>query len=504
MNALLLPFAVLPLATANSVEPAHHAANTAEARTVELDTNSLAKLEMKPVEISLPDGTTKTVYRGMLRVPILRSKPTSKEIGVDVWRFPAAEGVPEDRLPVFQLHGGPGWGGYTPRNIDWDNDVAPWTAHGDLVVVGQRGIGQSEPNTSCAEFPMQVERDASPEEIARVIHEQCTACRKHWEAQGYDLTGFNVIEAAGDVNDVRRLLGYEQIVVLGGSFGSHWGMTVLRYHPEIVARALLHGMEGPDHTYDSPSGLLGAMERIAAQAEASPAFEGRIPEEGLIDALRFVIESIEEEPFEMELGDQLIPITAEALRDVAMGYENRVNSRRSVGGWPADIMRLYEGDFEGLARAIQSDQDSGNLPTASFFQLDCGSGITATRLAKLKSDPAIEIVGDKSLFYETACAAWDADLGDEFRGDFKTKIPTVIVHGNWDVSTPYDNALELLPCFEQLHFVPVDGGTHGALGEAMRFDSEFREAVMAFLYEGKDQDIPAGVKLPPIEWRTSW
>ena len=68
----------------------------------------------------------------------------------------------------------------------------------------------------------------------------------------------------------------------------------MRYHPEIVERAVLHGLEGPDHTYDSPAGLLKALERIAAEAEVSPALEGRLPEEGLIGALRFVIESLDE------------------------------------------------------------------------------------------------------------------------------------------------------------------------------------------------------------------
>lgn len=49
-----------------------------------------------------------------------------------------------------------------------------------------------------------------------------------------------------------------------GSFGSHWGMAVMRYHPEVGARAVLTGMEGPDHTYDSPGGVLASLERMAA------------------------------------------------------------------------------------------------------------------------------------------------------------------------------------------------------------------------------------------------
>lgn len=51
---------------------------------------------------------------------------------------------------------------------------------------------------------------------------------------------------------------------MGGSFGSHWSMAILRNHPELVARALLSAMEGPDHTYDHPGWILNAQERVAA------------------------------------------------------------------------------------------------------------------------------------------------------------------------------------------------------------------------------------------------
>ena len=465
----------------------------------------LALLESEAVGIPLPGGGAEIAFRGMLRVPIVRANPDSKQIGVDVWRFPASEGVPSDRPPIFKLHGGPGWPGLEPEDIRWGEDVAPMIECGDLVVVGQRGIGTSEPNTSCSAFAEPVDPDLPLEEQGAALRAQCAACRAHWEAKGYDLSGFNVIEAAADVNDVRRLLGYEKITLLGGSFGSHWAMTVMRFHPEAVERAVLHGMEGPDHTYDSPGGVLDALERIAAEAEASPALAGRLPEEGLIETLRFVIQDVEEEPFELEVDGQMVTIDGDSLRGLALGYTSRVNSRGSVGGWPADVMRLYEGRFESAARAIAVRRGAGGgLPSASFFGLDCGSGITRARLERYRNDPAVEIVGNPSWFYEVACPAWDADLGDDFRANFRTSIPTLVVHGTWDVSTPFENALELVPCFENLHFVPVEGGTHGAFEEAIHHDEAFGDAVMAFLSKGEVAGLPDSIELPPIKWTASW
>ena len=84
--------------------------------------------------------------------------------------------------------------------------------------------------------------------------------------------------------------------------------------------------------------------------------------------------------------------------------------------------------------------------------------------------------------------------------NFDTNIPTVIVHGNWDTSTPYENALELQPHFKKSHFVTVEGGSHGALGEALEEDEGFRNGLFKFAATGDWSDLPEEVVLPPIRW----
>ncbi len=266
-------------------------------------------------------------------------------------------------------------------------------------------------------------------------------------------------------------------------------------------------MEGPDHTYDMPSGVLAVLERISAEAEASPRLAGHVPEAGFLGALEELHDALEEEPVDYELihprtGEpEVVRIDGNALRRVALGVTGRVNSRSGVGTWPADVLRMYEGDFEPVARALlgRSGERTG-LQTASFFMLDCGSGISPARREKLLADPAARIVGRLEYLYETACPAWEADLGEEFRRGFETEIPTVVVHGTWDVSTPFENALECLPFFENLNFVVVEGGTHGALREAMGFSPDFAAALMAFATRGETGGLPGEVRLPPIAW----
>ena len=114
--------------------------------------------------------------------------------------------------------------------------------------------------------------------------------------------------------------------------------------------------------------------------------------------------------------------------------------------------------------------------------------------------PGARLVGPLGAWYEATCPAWDADLGEDFRAGFTTDIPVVLVHGTWDTSTPFENAIECLPMFTNGHLVVVEGGSHGALNEARAASPQFQAALVAFLAEGKTDGMPGLVELPPLDW----
>lgn len=469
---------------------------------------------LHPERFETEDGSLATVDRGILFAPVNRSRAGSGVLAVEFWRFRAKEGVPDERPPIFYLPGGPGYPGLAEdleREGEYEEEIEPLLALADVVVVGQRGIGASKPTTACEGPPAPpAGRDASGRRAERErLRRTAERCRRYWEERGLDLQGFTVLEAAADVDDIRRALGYDSIAIWGVSFGSHWGMAVMRYHPDIVARALLSGMEGPDHTYDSPTGVLNALERIAADAEDAPAFRDRVPEGGFVAALRRTVEKLDAEPATLTVarndGADSVRVTlnGDAARDLAEGYLGSIDGRGREAAWPAGVFLLAQGDYRRAARdlAPPSEPSGGGFwPTASYFMLDCGSGITRERDEALISDPAREVVGAQADWYRTTCPAWDADLGDRFRSGFDTDVPTLIVHGTWDMSTPLENALELVPRFRAGHFVRVERGSHGALGEAMAEFPDFRDRVHRFLATGDLGGLPERLELPEPDW----
>lgn len=465
-------------------------------------------LFLYPERIKLKAGGFFNAERGMMFVPVNRSKPNSDFISVEVYRFKRSDKANPNTPPIFFLYGGPSFEGleriFEKLGAFEEEEWYPLVGISDVVIVSQRGIGPSKPTTTIETTtkPLPPDQQYNDEEAIAEYQDVLAREKAVWEKLGLDLSGFTVIEAAADVKDVRKALGYDKIVIWGGSFGSHWGMTIIRYHPEIVERVILRGMEGPDHTYDHPGHLWNVYKRVAEEAEKAPELKDLIPEGGLIKAIETVIERVEKKPFKVTVTDtetnesQDVLFDGETMRGLAKGYS------RGLPSWPADVITLYNGDCSKAAeRAVRRYQNSGrSFSTASYYMLDCGSGITAKRLAEYNADPALRILGRMNWDYTAGCPVWGSDLGNEFRQNFETDIPTVIVHGTWDTSTPYENALELVPYFKNSKFIPVLRGPHGAIRAAMKASEQFKKGIMHFAATGDMSELPDQVEMPSVDW----
>ncbi|MEM8963641.1 MAG: alpha/beta fold hydrolase [Acidobacteriota bacterium] len=474
-----------------------------------LSTEAVA-YELFEETMTLEDGSSLTYDRGVVTVPVRRDVGAeSGTLDVEFYRFRRAAEARPGTPPIVILHGGPGFEGLGPRLEQpgyYENRLAPRTRIADVIVPGQRGFGSSTATPCEPTETMTIEQAMDDEALAAVVTKATTACRAKWEAEGFDLTGLNVIEAAADVATIAGVLGYEEIQLWGVSFGSHWAMTLIRQYPALIARATLGGLEGPDHTYDMPTDVLAALERIAASAQASAEWAPHVPEGGWIAAYRELIARAEREPIQVDIESPIdgepmtVTLEADHLRQLFSGTKRYTGFRFRTDAWPRLLHELVNGELsDETAGWIGNRLDTG-LVDAAFFQLDCASGLSEERGERLRTDPAADVLGATWLGYDTACPAWDADLGEAFRGSFRTAVPTVLVHGNWDTSTPYENAIELRPFFTDHRFVHVEGGSHGALREAMEDVEGFAEAMSEWLGGGDFSALPERVELPPLDW----
>ena len=446
-----------------------------------------------------------TCRRGFMFVPLNRSKFSSDVIAVEFFQFPRNSTADPKTPPIFILKGGPGFEGLERALAEpgrFEVSYRHFLSVSDVVVVGQRGIGSSKPNTSIAWFT-DARRADEPYDDNKAVSEfqrDLARERQFWVDEGVDLSGFNVLECAADVHDVAQALGYEQISLYGGSFGSHWGMAIMRAYPGLVARALFTGLEGPDHTWDHPGWIWNVYKRVATDAEASEELRDRIPEGGLIAKMESLVERSKQKPitrtvFRGRPNEMTALIDGSAMQRVSRGISGKLED------WPAEVIQMSEDNFSNaVVITVARAKRRHNSATASELMINCSSGISPERRAIIEEDPAASVLGNVNWTHSAVNPIWKSDLGDEFRSNFETDIPTVIVQGTWDTSTPFENALELAPYFKEHKFVTVKRGSHGALLEAERFDRKFRPALLKFLGSGDASALPDEITLPAPRW----
>ncbi|MBZ0113828.1 MAG: alpha/beta hydrolase [Thermoanaerobaculia bacterium] len=466
-------------------------------------TGLVGELSLKPISVDLEDGRSVEVESGVLLVPENRSKTTSPAISIPFYRLRSTSAVPA--VPIFLLAGGPG-SSWIERfeDPDYYEEIAFYRGIADVVLFDQRGAGRSKPELDCDGIRRSLPRDRvlTRTVVAASMVEMSIECRERWISAGVDLEGYTTLENAADVLQLKGALGYSSVSLVGGSYGSHLALALLRLAPQAIDRVLLYGIEGVDQTWDDPAGRLATYERIAGAAEVSEELGPSIPEEGLLELLRGVIERLEENPVDVEVavgeGDETTHVLVDAfLVRLVAGYQAGRRSRPNA--WPEFILDLHQGDYSHIAQAAIQLREL-RLDRPMHYMMDCSSGISSQREARLRHDPAMELLGDINFEYAEVCPAWRApDLGEAFRSPVLSSIPALVVHGTWDTSTPIGNAREVMAGLTNGQLVEVIGGNHGALYNLYNYWPPAHEKIGEFL-RGRTVRFPRSVTTPNVHY----
>jgi pimeloyl-ACP methyl ester carboxylesterase len=456
---------------------------------------------IEPASLTSPTGETIPFELGTLYVPENRADPKARIIGVGFARFrpPHSTGVP----PTFHLDGGPGASfleGLRPGNNKRGMPgIDLYRGIGDVVFIDQRGFSE---RGDVLTFKYRTPRQPldQPISIARESAGYVAMARAavdSFRRKGFDLRGYDIKECADDVNDLRKALGYNQIILVGQSFGSQWSFAVMRRHPEIVARSLLMGVEPLDFGYDMPSHVLAAVQRMWFEAEKDPRLQPYLPKGGLMAAAREVLRRLETEPVHVTLKNEK---TGERVT-ISMGTEDfqRTFAMERGGDQPAFIISLYYGHYDEWARAALTFRQARDSEEVIIGPLiDTSLGVTPRREFLLRTDPALQFLGqwDSRSYLETADIWPSKDVGNEFRNEIVNQIPVVFVEGDWDTSTPIENTLGVAPYFPNGHVLIVEHGKHSALKRIVEDAPEIVTALMEFVRTGRTSSLPTRMTLP--------
>ena len=424
------------------------------------------QLRFESIRLTPRDGSPSVAAElGRLTVLENRSRSDGPTIELAFVRFKARASRPG--TPVVWLAGGPGGSG----SLDAEGPILPLfqtiAEFSDVIALDQRGMGRSEPRLECpGQFDLPLDRPMEQGLVLAAFREKADQCREHWRSRGVDLASYNTNESARDVEDLRRALGVPRVSLLAGSYGTHLALATIRLFESSIERAVMFGVQGPDHMERLPGDYQEVLVQIDQMVKRTPLLVARMP--SFLGAVQTVLAKLEQDPVRIEAVDARTgnrrTVTVGKF-DLQCFTRNLLASREQIARLPGIYLAMLRGDFSELASSSLSGRRSA-APPAVDFTMRCASGASGERRAKVKAQASTTLLGDAADFpIPDVCDAWHVpDLGPEFRAPVSSKVPVLFVSGTLDGHTPTSNAREVLAGFPNGRHVLVDGGAHCLLG----------------------------------------
>jgi pimeloyl-ACP methyl ester carboxylesterase len=369
-------------------------------------------------------------------------------------------------VPVFWLSGGPGAAvsdEFLTNGTQWIQKVAQRLSETrDVVLVDQRGTGRTQPRLSCSErISVPLDHPASRDTYILALTNAILSCRNRWESRQIDLSAYNTIENAHDIESVRIALGYDKIAFVGESYGTHLALAYLKYFPGRAERAVLMGVQGLADTMKMPAWFDEAMAHLDSWHKTLP----MCPYCDL--DLRREIELVRAR---LSAGNVLgsyidetgaVVIVALSAFDLDLSFFNEARNSNFVFSLPSLVSQMKANDFSWLARrTARTRRDT--IGSAMYYSMICASGVSRERLQLIEESARNHPSGTAANFpFPYICNSLGvSDLGDEFRAPFDSDVPVLFVGGALDVRTPISAMREVASRFANATFYEEDNLGH--------------------------------------------
>ena len=337
--------------------------------------------------------------------------------------------------PLFLLAGGPGEAA-TQAFVPFVRALDRINFKRDLVLVDQRGTGENSP------FRCPTAEAAAKEIDSADISALAANLADCYREAGVNPQQYATHIAVQDLDAVRAGLGYDQINLLGVSYGTRAALTYLRQYPDRVRTLTLDGVVPDGWTLGSTADADSqrALDLTFARCQSDAACQKTFP--NLTDDFDQLMTSLEQKPVSVSVPDPLTgeDQTVELTRDSAAGTIRLINYNTEYTALlPWIIHRAAEGDFRPLAaqQLIVNGELSNALDFGMYYSVICQEDVP---FLPASSDDAVGYLRYDPDVPRRICADLGLEpISAEQRTAFKSNVPTLILSGEADPVTPPAN-----------------------------------------------------------------
>nr|WP_295921713.1 alpha/beta hydrolase [uncultured Dyadobacter sp.] len=407
-------------------------------------------------------GDSVSYEYGFLKVPENRSDANTHDIELAVLRLKAQK--PTTHSPILFLSGGPGESAISYIQEEYFQTlIFDLQQDHDIILLDQRGSGRSKPSLG---FPLPAADNKNiflNEKRAIELHNEAAAIGlADFKKRGIDIRGYNTIQNAEDLDDLRVALKIEKINLLAFSYGTHLALALARKHASSIDQMILIGTSGPNHMHHLPFNYDKQLASISALALRDSAINGQVPD--MMKLLKSQLAKLAANPIVIPIKDQ----KSKRVVQVPIGkFGLQLILRLDAGDsndfiyFPAMLYGMEHGDYRILQRYVERRYNQFNGGFGSGISaMRQASGATAGRYVQIMDQGKTAILGN-SMNIPDIFGGWqNIDVGDAFRALFKCDVPTLFVSGTLDSNTPVSNVEELLPWFTKGRQLTVENAGH--------------------------------------------
>jgi pimeloyl-ACP methyl ester carboxylesterase len=393
---------------------------------------------------------------GTLDVPEDRRHPQGRRLTIFVAVLPANTLTPAPD-PLVLIAGGPGQAATTLGPFALQLGSIRRTR--DIVLIDQRGTGRSSP-LDCPAFAPDEHAEFDIDPVPKSL-----LCAWQLAAKGVDASQYTTSAWVADLDEMREALGYRQVNLWGGSYGTRVAQEYLRRHPEHVRSVVLDGVAPPSMriSFDVWRTRDDALDGVITACRASPPCRAAHPDPAAtLGQIRGALE-----------GGKTVTVRdprTGVSREMHLDFETIVGALQPLTYAPEAASLIPEllalaknGEYAPLLAA--SLVVAGDLPeqfnAALFYSVTCAEDVPrVTRDERINgvADGRVRALARRAI---AVCDQWPKGVyPPDFATYVKSDVPVLLLSGGLDPVTPPAYGDEVAKGFPNSRHVVAGGFGH--------------------------------------------
>jgi pimeloyl-ACP methyl ester carboxylesterase len=436
------------------------------------------------VQTALVEG--KDLRCGILIVPEFYEKPEGPTIQLAVAIIKSRDPNPAPD-PVVMLQGGPGGSTIDTYLQFLSIDQRLRNLDRDIVLFDQRGTEFSKPSLFCQQYYDETIRnlDKKMGDVESNRNDQAAfqACHDQFVRQGINLSAFNSLENAADVDALRQALGYQKINLYGVSYGTLLALHVLRQYPQGLRSVTIDSVVPPQVNFvlDAPHSQNRALEAVftgcAQQADCNAAYPD------LKKAFYDEVDRLNANNAHIQLSDPKTGKVYPALLDGDSFLNEVVIQMLYLTDWvpfvPRVIYSARAGDYSFIEQVLSLVKFDRSLSLGMYFSVLCAEDADFKpqdyNLTGLPKELAASEKDGARQFLQT-CSFWNVQpLPPMVDQPVSSDLPTLVLSGAFDPITPPAYAEEAAKTLSRSYTFLFPIGGHGQVTSGECQDQIFIE-----------------------------